>query len=447
MDTAAATSWKGQVYEDASVRPEDRPRYLLILGDADGISWELQWQLATEAFVGRLAFPAERGYQAYADKVLRWERAPRAAGRADRARAVFLSVLDGSRATTLGHAGLMVPTIELARERQARGIFPVIEIVPLQADGSPDALLEQARRPGPAVLFSMSHGLGAPRFGWDSPADQRARQGALYLGGGRALAATDLGGGPFLPGGAWLFFACYGAGTPARSAYHRWLVALQKAGELGNDADAVLTGLPQPGDRPFVAALPQAVLENPDGPLAVIGHVDLAWSYSFQGTEPRAVTRADRFQGVLRALADGLRAGVASFELLRFFGDADSHLATLYGEEDGPGDDARIALKANLWMLRNDLRGYVLLGDPAARLAITPGAAVTMGKPVETGARAAIDAGARDTKTREKAVLEVIRGTGTPGVVAKRYAYDKDELQRWVDAYQDAGRAALEKMP
>ena len=137
---------------------------------------------AASAFVGRLAFPTEGGYEAYADKVLRWERAPRAAGQADRARAVFASVLDGSQATQVGDAELMQPTIALARERQASGIFPVTEIVRVAGSGSSDALLEQARRPGPAVLFSMSHGLGAPCFGWDSPAEQRARQGALFLG-------------------------------------------------------------------------------------------------------------------------------------------------------------------------------------------------------------------------------------------------------------------------
>ena len=269
----------------------------------------------------------------------------------------------------MGHAKLMEPSILLARERKARGVFPVTEIVPLQGAGSAEPLLEEARRPEPTVLFSMSHGLGAPRFGWDSPAEQRARQGALSLGRGQSLAAADLGSGPVLPGGAWRFFACYSAGTPSKSAYHRGLTELRNAGQLGINADAVLSGLPQPGDRPFVAALPQAVLENPEGPLAVLGHVDLAWSYSFQEAAGTG-TRAERFQGVLRALADGKRAGAASFELLQYFAHADSELATLYGDEDQLDDAAWIKRRASTWMLRNDLRGYVLLGDPAARLAI-----------------------------------------------------------------------------
>jgi hypothetical protein len=185
------------------------------------------------------------------------------------------------------------------------------------------------------------------------------------------------------------------------------------------------------------------VLANPDGPLAVIGHVDLAWSYSFQEAEG-AGTRADRFQEMLRTLADGNRVGMAAFDLISKFADADSHLATLYNADEGPDDSARIKRKASLWMLRNDLRGYVLLGDPAARLAIAPGA--TQVRPPARPPAEVRGAPARDVKQMEKAVLDVIRGTGPCGTVAKRYGYDKDALQKWVDAYQEAGRAVLEQM-
>ena len=62
---------------------------------------------------------------------------------------------------------LMQPTVALANERRARGTLPVTEIVALEGDsaGSPDALLEQTARPEPTLLFSMSHGLGAPAQG------------------------------------------------------------------------------------------------------------------------------------------------------------------------------------------------------------------------------------------------------------------------------------------
>jgi hypothetical protein len=427
MDKRAAWEWRVDVHEATAVRVEDRPRYLLVLGDADVVSWELQQHLGSSAFVGRVAFASERGYEAYTDKVLRWERAPAAPA----ARALFYSALDGSKATTVGHAHLMQPWIALAKERQTSGVFPVDEIVPLQGAGAVATLLEQTARPAPSVLFSMSHGLGAPRFGWDTPEDQRARQGALCLAAGRTLGAEDLARGAFLPGGMWVIFACYGAGTPAVSAYHEWLLELQKIGAIRDQAEDVLRGLPAPGDRPFVAALPQAVLESPDGPLAVLGHVDLAWSYSFQQAGSASGSRSERFQGVLRSLADGHRAGAACFELLCYFAQADTDLALFH-------DEAMSAQKAHLWMLRNDVRGYVLLGDPAARLPIAKGAPEV--RPAAKGRSGA----ALDAARMEKAVLEVLQGASSNGRIAARYGCDAKELERWVEAYKAAGRAALE---
>jgi hypothetical protein len=429
MGAAEAARWKEQVYEDESVLPEHRPRYLLILGDADLVSWDLQQRLSFDTFVGRIAFASERGYEAYAAKVLRWERASPAPG----ARALFFTARDGSAATTLGDRQLMQPAVARMNERAASGVVSATDIAVIDG-GSPDALLEQAARPGPAFLFSISHGLGAPALGWRAPGEQRALQGAMALDRGRRLTAADVGGRPFLPGGVWFFFACYSAGTPSTSAYHRWLRVLWEAGRYEGRVDRVLAGLPAAGDRPFVAALPQALLESADGPLAVIGHVDLVWSFSFRAAGT-AESRAGRFQDVLRALADGGRAGPACFELLRFWADTDARLAMLQGDQDRAEDEAGAALKAYLWMLRSDLRGYALLGDPAARLAIVPGAPAVWA-PVEV----------RDAKQMEQAVLAALLRRELPSAIARRAGIDKGELQRWVDAYREAGRAALAKV-
>lgn len=62
--------------------------------------------------------------------------------------------------------------------------------------------------------------------------------------------------------------ACYGAGTPQKPD---WL------------QPAVLGGLKDLTDRPFVAQLPQKMLAA--GLLAFIGHVSQVWTYSFMGPE------------------------------------------------------------------------------------------------------------------------------------------------------------------
>ena len=105
---------------------------------------------------------------------------------------------------------------------------------------------------------------------------------------------NGLRGQPFLPGGMWFYLACFGAGTPASSAYHPWLSRLSDEGAYGGSLGAVLRALPAPGERPFVAALPQAALASPRGPLAVIGHLDLAWTYGFSGTKRLTESRKSR---------------------------------------------------------------------------------------------------------------------------------------------------------
>lgn len=375
-------AWKKLHYNDESVDISEVPRYLLILGDIDRVSVQLQYVLSSEALVGRLVCPTEAGYTAYVEKLLRWEKTASAA--AD-ARALFFTAQDGTPATTIGYRALVAPTLEQCAAARQNGKLRAAEILEIpyeEPQPSRDAFLAQLRRSEPAMLFTVSHGLGAPRGGWRSPVEQRALQGAMGFGTGARLTAEDVATVPFLPGGMWFFLACFSGGTPSVSAYHQWLVRLREAGGFGGRADSVLAGLPKEGDRPFIAALPQAALANPDGPLAVVAHIDLAWTYSFQDLTPRAaLNRPSRFQGVFRSLLDGSRAGIAHSELQRFMSVTSVELAHLYSQEElgelkgkpVTKSPPYVTAKANLWMLRQDLEGYILLGDPAAQLPIQRG--------------------------------------------------------------------------
>lgn len=365
LDTEMAGRWKRREFRKEAVAESDRPRYLLLLGDMDGLSLDLQQVMATDAFVGRIAFREEEHYEAYAKKVLRWEAA--ASQSQARPRVVFYTARDRTRATDIAYEVLMGPSLETFRERQQRKDFPDAELSEVIDDGgsSTDQWLESVARPEPSVLFSLSHGLGA---GWESSSQQRELQGALVLPGKRLLTGAHLASGPFLPGGLWFCLACYGAGTPGRSSYEPWLQQLR---HVDSDAARVLdAGVPRQGDRPFTAALPQAVLANPDGPLAVIGHVDLAWTSTLSDQGNLAHSR---FLGVLRALAEGRRVGNAMHTLLRFFSESLIELTALYKQEEialGAGRKSPVdpMARAALWVLCQDLANYVLLGDPAVRL-------------------------------------------------------------------------------
>lgn len=495
MGPEEASRWWSEVYQDEEVHEADRPRYLAILGDADLISWDFQQRLALDVFIGRLAFQDDDGYSAYANKVVKDEQ--RRATSA--ARALFYTVRDGTQATSAGHAGLMVPTLKAAREGDARGEFNASEITLLgEETGNVDLgeFRAAVAEPAPTMMFSISHGLGAPRKGWGSVEEQRRFQGALSFGGGQRLTHEDVAKGPFLPGGVWFYFACLGAGTPGTSAYHHWLGELKKVGLFAGPLDDVLRSLPTGEQAPFVARLPQAALANPEGPLSVLGHVDLAWTFSFQeyilkDGKKVAKNRPSRFQDIFRQLVEGKRGGAGYKALQRLLSNASFDLTTLYDQEASasakglslPDDPTRKMRKATLWMERQDVSAYVLLGDPAVRLNVDPTMAKTaVGAPIdgapdrvsaptapslsiaslETAPLPAPEAPAQapapqaappssavkklDTSTMEAALLRVLSEEETAKKAAERLGVDKEDVTAWAAAYQAAGRKALTEL-
>lgn len=441
MNADEAARWKRTVYQQSERHRKDLPRYQLILGDLDAVSQDLQVSQAVDGFVGRLAFDRPEQYAAYCEKLLAAER-----DGATSARAVFHAVRDGTAATELGNKGLIRPCLESARDLRGRGRgeFPAEPIESGGDEPDPDEFREAVRERG--VLLSMSHGVGAPKGGWKDAAAQRAGQGAMSFGRDHgALRGADLAGVPCVPGGVWLMFACFSAGTPTTSKYTRWLKVLEEHGELRGALDTVLASLPQLGDRPFVAALPKTVLADPRGPLAFIGHVDLAWTYSFREVDlGRPILQTGRFVDPVAALLKGDRVGVAFDMLFRWFAQVSVDLGML-DAEDSP-DPLR---RARMWMLRQDLAGFTLLGDPAARV-VAPPAPVVRAAPV-----AAMDffAGMTVLPSVAPAQVELVRleaafgqllaGTGDAGRLATGLGMTRAQLEDEFRRYRAAGRAAI----
>jgi hypothetical protein len=450
------------------------PGYLLVLGRPDQISFELQQVLASAHHVGRLGFDAKAGtgsddaseaYEAYVDKLLRTERTPASMV----ARAVYFTARDGTPATELARRLLMHPCIADAEQQRAAGWFATSEIAAIEEEDptrAADRLLAAAA--GPGVLFSCSHGAGASRQGWGSPAEQRALQGALCLGRGRLLEARMLAQSPFVPGGVWLMFACFGAGTPAHSAYHPWLARLSQHGEHVEDLSSVLISLPGAGEPAFVAALPQAALANPDGPLAVIGHLDLAWSYGFHDIDKMSRgERHRRFHELVAQLVRGSRVGLAlTGSLARARNQIRTELVIAADAEAREGQMApeRRARLAHRWMVLQDLDGYIALGDPAARMAVSGAsarahggvaAAVEPAGPIHVTTRDAIAPSATpatlstaviDAAAIQAAVHDLIAGSATLAELAGRYGVDPATVAEWRRVYTDAGLRAVSEL-
>ena len=447
MRAEEAARWRKGVFQTSERDPRDLARYQLVLGDLDGVSAELQALQATDGFVGRLAFDRRADYVAYVDKLMSYETGLKRHAQ----KAIFHTVHDGTGATTVGHRALVEPAIELARalqERRRRAFPAELCVSGDPVDPSRDDLLRDAAAAG-SVLFSVSHGEGAPRRGWPSAAEQRARQGAMSFGADGRLAAEDLAGADFLPGGLWFMLACFGAGTPDTSKYRRWLDLLLAQGQFHGRPEVVLGSLPRPGEPPFVAALPKAALASPRGPLGFIGHVDLAWTYAFRELDTgKATNRPQRFVHALASALRGDRLGVAFHALFRFLAQTNTELTAL--DEDEVADPTR---RAHLWMLRNDLAGYVLLGDPAARLPVTEAAPTAEAPPRALAEQAADVLGFRVLQadapaepplaTIEAAIGHLLAGTGTIDDVARRHGLDARGLADLLARYRAGGRAAI----
>jgi hypothetical protein len=456
MTVDEAARWKKRVFRSGADVDDDLPRYQLIVGDLDQVSLAVQQVQSTDGFVGRIAFDDLDGYRAYADKVVRWEdrSAPTAEGDA-----ILHAVRDGTLATRRGIEALIAPAEEILRRRRVAGDVRYGE---LRVTGSerpaPDELWAAAAAAAaaamdrPGVLLSLSHGVGVPRAGKGtakrgSAERQRREQGALSFGRGGRVTGADVAGRGFLPGGIWLAIACFSAGTAETSDYRHWLDTLRRTGHAGSEIEHVLDTLAH--ERPFVAAVPKAALADPRGPLAFVGHVDLAWTYSFFDLDDRPRRRPGRIVGVLQALLNRHRAGVAMRKLMRFFAEVNTELTALQDAQARAGsglfDDRELARRGHLWMLRQDLAGYVLLGDPAVRLPITDDhgdaddtictrvsrAGRSPGEVTESVARA------------ESAVLAVLRGDPM-AVAAECHGLAQAELERLVASYRAAGRDALD---
>lgn len=378
LDVPAAVAW---VSAHWLTRPHQaRPGYLLLIGDLVELPLAVQQVLATVASVGRLAFVTAAGapdlpaYRAYADKLVRWSHQPIHAPRAPMHAWV---AEDGSRAIDAGGRALVDPAIGALTLDSNRPFQAVKRLVLPAMQPSAAQLLAHPALQRTQVLFTLAHGAAPPPGGYTSD-ERRRTQGALSLGAGAFMADAAAAKGPMAAGGIWFAFGSLSAGTAPTSAYAEWL------GRIDNpDARVLADAFDGP---PFIAALPQAALANPDGPLAFIGHVDLAWTFGWHVSLPGGddLQLHDRISLVLAALGGG-RAGVwrrggpgRVGHALRHLGTAAARYAEALADRRRAQSEGQVPAQAvdqidgALWLARQDLESYILLGDPATHLPLAP---------------------------------------------------------------------------
>jgi hypothetical protein len=144
-------------------------------------------------------------------------------------------------------------------------------------------------------------------------------------------------------------FACFGGGTPYLDDYAR-----RKFKD------------PKPiAPYSFLSALPKRLLSHPNGgALAVVGHIDRAWSYSFKWGQAGKQTKA--MESVVYQLLRGKTLGEAMDYMNLRYAEIAVMLNTAQDESRYSKVDAYQL--AGLWTANNDARGFTIIGDPAVRL-------------------------------------------------------------------------------
>jgi hypothetical protein len=345
-----------------NIDPEKVPYYVLLVGAPDRIPFSFQYLLGVEYAVGRLSFDDADGYRRYVRGIVDYE-----SGATTRdAVATFFGTrhpFDG--ATQLSADSLVTPLADSFRPGGRFGSavsgYRIDQVLAEQATKT--ALREILDGSGPsgrpALLFSATHGLG----GWPAGhPDQLARHGALvcqdWPGVGQIspdhyFAGADVRPDADVHGMVAFFFACFGAGTPREDTF------AHVPGQLP----------PVVAARPFVAALPKELLCHPEGcALAVVGHIDLAWGYSFtSGGEAQLLP----FQNAAGRILLGQPVAHATKDFNERYAALSASLSDVLERIGFAGLVVADDELARLWTERNDAQNYIVLGDPAATVKTT----------------------------------------------------------------------------
>jgi hypothetical protein len=341
------------------------PYYLLLAGPPTTIPFEFEYLISVEYAVGRLAFDTPSQYAQYAEDVVAYETSKKVANAKE---IVYWGTQHpGDPATELSATMLIDPLANGVAGAAGSAKTPVHERVGYartllsgkQAVRSALINTLHAKTP-PAVLFTASHGMAIKSGDKRQVTDNGALLSQDWQGFGGVnrtdyLAAADIDDKANVRGLVAFLFACYGGGTPDTDQF---VMDLADAGKA-----------PPIAPEPFVAALPSRLLAHPNGSaLAVVGHVDRAWSFSIQPTNATESHIGPFYNGLCFVLS-GCPVGHA---IAQQFGQKYAALSAALLSAISPTTPSALRPPdrdlVNFWLERNDAQNYVVLGDPAVRI-------------------------------------------------------------------------------
>lgn len=265
----SATAWITRHY--ASMRTvvplQGVPYYVLIVASPADIPFEFQYELDLFWAVGCIWFDTADEFRQYADSVVKYETA--ATVLASRQLAFFNTCNEGDVATNLLTNQMALPLLKGTDISKpiGQGKKQNFEVQRFLGDSAGKESL------GKILRGDIPNGPATP--------DQ-------------VFAGADISADAKIHGMIDFMFACYGVGWPQNDTYSR-----------------TATAAPQIASVSGLAQLPRKLLAHPEsGALAVLGHIDRAWGWSFESDNGTA--QNGDFRMILNGLMAGNRIGQAT---------------------------------------------------------------------------------------------------------------------------------------
>jgi hypothetical protein len=359
---------KDNYHHSLVVEGKKAPQYVLIIGGPELIPFKFQSLLDSAAAVGRLDFDSIQDLQVYVKKLIRLEELPEPEVRKE---AIMFAPDGGYPDATYYSCKYMAKPLTdyISNSLGFKMTLPMLGV-----NATKQNLVDSFQRCHPALVYTASHGIGAS--GQDLQTQKRIN-GAICCQPMRnqppnddavLFTAADVPNDDevFLEGSIFIQFACFGYGTPAESDFMHWL-----EGPGANDVAALNS------EADFVAALPKRLLAHPHGPIAYVGHLDLAWLHGFDDPDNPLIFEkwdlriAPFISAIDTLLKEANPVGLAMAEMNKRY-DITNALLTSALDRLKRGKmqitSQFYSRIADTFITRSDAQNYMVFGDPAARL-------------------------------------------------------------------------------
>lgn len=365
----SSEQWKITKYDYLDLQPGKKPYYILIAGTPDRIPFNLQSELDVDAAVGRVCFDKIEDLQSYVDKLIRLEASPKSTV----SREVTFFATDHEMVrdednnlvwdpTHFSLNNMVNPMIDFTKTNPDIGDL-VGNIVPLLGKNATKKNLQDILSTSKsALIFTASHGLGVPLE--YSEEDRKQLTGSICCQDSEPtdeetlFCADDIPDeGQFLEGSIFFQFSCFGYGTPAESDFEHWFV-----GRPGwNKATKI-------AEKDMISPIPKKLLAHKSGPVAFIGHLDVALLDGFY--DPNSVSpeidwhpRLAPYQMMVKALLRSETTGSALNHMNARYNSLNATINRLNNLIQKK-KDVDMTEFATAMLHANDAKNFLLFGDP-----------------------------------------------------------------------------------